>query len=192
MKKSFRSKLFCFFKKYFSKEINSLEIESFNNGIKSEKENYFNIRKIEFEIKKDKPLIILPNEWQNPIVGKFIRTIKENDITNGTYEVFDYISNKVVITFANPLVFSEQKLAMFGKLTPDEICTLYFEGRDKVGTFRKHPNYGRDDFIYTNYDDWKEKLEKNGFYKEFGEMLKEKEQEYEIDWQRKIDTFGKP
>ena len=146
-------------------------------------------RIIQAESFLDAPIITLSNEWNNPLVGKIVSIY--TDKGSPLYTIHDYISNTERCTLVTPFEFSMQKLQMIGKLNPDEICCLFYEGRSHHGTFRKHKTYGKfNDFAFTHYDDWMEKLTQNGFFDTFGDFLKSEEKKSDDHWQSLLENLG--
>lgn len=140
---------------------NNKENERFNENIEMQL----------FEVKKHigkNPVIILNNEWCNPIVAE----IKSVEYEKGVvYKVFDYLTGEVMYGSNTVIPFTLQKLKAIGKLNPDEITALFFEGKfGKNEIFKtKNPIGIEDKFYRTNYEDWIEKIKASGFFDKYPE-----------------------
>lgn len=156
-------------KKFFPKTI--LEIEEKakfheNKRISTERnEDYLKSKMFEVTRLVDKPVIILTNEWQNPVIGKIISVKADGNRVD--YKVLDYLTNEVSTSSNTLIPYTYQKLKIFGKITPDEICALFFEGRYSSKEIRKNRDSKYLENKRTNIEDWLEKLEKNGFFNDF-------------------------
>lgn len=115
------------------------------------------------------PVIVLANEWQNPIVGKIIR------VDNSPFDkkkriaiIKDYITGDVSECYSTMLPFTMQKLKAIGKMTPDELCSFFFEGRYSWNEIYKKQDSAlmEDNIKWTNYEDWITRMKANGFFDE--------------------------
>lgn len=68
----------------------------------------------------DKPVIMIPNYWRNPIIG-FV-----NDIQDGKLIVHDYISDETIEAAYRTFVFTEQRYQLVLKLDPFELCSILY------------------------------------------------------------------
>lgn len=171
--------LFKLFSKIFANQIQTYTEEKVRDALiqerKNRMENEESFRQVEAEYYVGKPIIALSNEWNEPIVGELLRV---EGLKRGVIYVYkNYITNEEAYTLVSPMAFSEQKLKVIGKLNPDEICCLLYEGKSSYGEFRKHPTYGKQEVknMFSNYENWKNNLKINGFYEKFGNMLNEEE-----------------
>lgn len=156
--------------KLFPQTIEQIKKESQSFGYSQRQnedwENRKKIKQIEAEqFQEDGPVITLANEWLNPTIGNIVEIHNEKGLL---YGIYDYISKQVIYTTNTPLIFSMQKLKMLGKLTPDEICCLFYEGRTYNTSFHKNKNCMNSETRgFTNYDDWVKKLTENNFFIDF-------------------------
>lgn len=153
--------------KLFPKTIQQIQTQSYNLGYSKHQDFDLAERKqiklIEAEqFKEDGPVIVLANEWLNPTIGNIVEIYNDKGLM---YGIYDYISDETIYSTSTPLIFSMQKLQMLGKLTPDEICCLFYEGRHHNTSFHKNKDcMDSQERGFTNYDDWIEKLTKNDFF----------------------------
>lgn len=185
--------LFNVFSKIFAKKIENLNkmyaIELLEKHKKEEAENRAKYRLMEIEIFLGAPVIALSNEWNEPIIGEIVAIDAGKGSPWITYK--NYITGKESYTMVTPFAFSMQKLKMLGKLNPDEICCLFYEGRSHHGEFKKHKTYGsakKNEF--TNYETWIKNLTKNGFFEKFGDFLKEEEEKQNIRFEEMRKQWG--
>lgn len=184
--------------KLLSKDIEKMTTVAFNNGQMTEKmqdrQNRAKFARIAIEDMIGKPVIILVNEWSNPVVGELIAAhFKNEDSIHPLYEVQNYITGEATCSLCAPLAFSMQKLQALGKMDPDEMVALFHEGKDRFYTYHKHPTYGKNpeelENFYTNFDDWMEKLTKNGFFDKFGSFLHDEEEKAEAHWKGVVASY---
>lgn len=181
--------LMKFLKNEIAKEKQVAVNEAVKKAIAERRENEANFRRVVHESYKGKPIIILTNEWNNPIIGEVI-DLEYGNGNNPWYVCQDYISGEVCCCLSEPKAFSMQKLQILGKLNPDEICAMYFEGVSYHSTFRKLQSYGKENpNKFTGYEDWMENLTKNGFFERFGDFLQKKESEWNVIWKEKLAEF---
>ena len=122
-----------------------------------------------FEIKKHiggNPVIILSNEWCNPIVAEIQSVEYDKGVV---YKVFDYLTGEIMYGSNTVMPFTIQKLKAIGKLSPNEIVALFFEGKFGKNEIFKTENPATIDskFYRTNYIDWIEKMKNNGFFDKY-------------------------
>lgn len=135
------------------------------NEINEERKNE-SIKSQMFEVSQfieKTPVIILNNEWCNPVIGDIKSVIYDKGLL---YEVYDYLSGEKLFGSSTVMPFTMQKLRAIDKLTPDEIVALFFEGKDsdKIVGKNKHPS-GIDEIHHrTGFDDWIKRLDSNGFF----------------------------
>lgn len=173
-------------RKLFPSTIQNIENQAISKGyykaMDERRESGQQIVDIQAQLLMNIPIIVLTNEWNNPIVGEVIHF--DSGKGSPLYYIFDYISNEETCCLSTPIEFSQQKMKIIGKLNPDEICCLFYEGRSHFGDFHKHPTYGKiDKNPFTNYEDWMMKLQTNGFYDRFGTFLEQKEKEALQHWE---------
>ncbi len=110
-------------KSWFLKVINKPIMEAENKGkilgrLEFEEERKKENMKINmFEIEKHigkNPVIVLSNEWCNPIVADIKSVVYENGVV---YEVFDYITGETMFGSNTVMPFTIQKLKIVEKLT---------------------------------------------------------------------------
>ena len=122
-------------------------------------------RRIELEGCVDHPVIIVPNEWDNPVVGfgKSIVSVGRSNVLL----VHNYISNEEVICGGVRMDFSEQRLDICLSLDPYQLWAI-----------TAHNSVGNEDFDKPKSGErWaKEKimqvLEDNGFFTRWNEFKK--------------------
>lgn len=153
--------------KIFPKTIEQIQKKSQSAGyIQHQEESWKENQKIKlFEAEKlqsSGPVITLVNEWLNPSIGNIVEIHNDKGIM---YGIYDYLSTEVLYTTNTPFIFSMQKLKILGKLNPDEICCLFYEGKGYNTNFHKTKDcMDSKERGFTNYDDWIEKLTKNNFF----------------------------
>ena len=129
----------------------------------------FKIKSFEAESLKNNVVIILNNEWYNPIVGE----IKEVNTKKGSvlYTVYDYLSGETSVGVNTPIPFTMQKLQAINNLTPDDIVALFFEGKNSKKEVYKNQAVISSDEVFkrTDYNDWMEKLNENKFFEKYPE-----------------------
>ncbi len=161
-------------KSWFLKVINKPIMEAENKGkilgrLEFEEERKKENMKINmFEIEKHigkNPVIVLSNEWCNPIVADIKSVVYENGVV---YEVFDYITGETMFGSNTVMPFTIQKLKIVEKLTPDDICAIFFEGKFSGNEiYKKQSTLIEQQFHRTNYDDWIKKMKENGFFDKY-------------------------
>lgn len=187
-----------FLMKFLSNEVNTIKNKAFTEGQtfskNEERTNRANFSRVEAEMFIGKPVIILVNEWKNPVVGELVAThFKDENTTSPLYEVHNYITGEKTFSLQKPFAFSMQKLYAIAKLTPDEAASLFHEGKDRNYTYRKHKTYGKkmeelSDF-FTGVEDWMEKLEKYGFFEKFAKFLDDEENEANEHWSQVMQSY---
>lgn len=182
-------------KKILEKEIKKEKENSFHEGMNQQRnedrENRIKWSRIEDEELIGKPVIFKSNEWQELVVGELVEIqYPKNEQSSPFYIIKDYIGNDTACTMCRPLPFSRQKLVIMGKLSPDEYCALFYEGKRSFNEFRKHPDYGDESRnTFTNYENWQKKLIENGFYEKFKDFLSEKDAEDVKNWTELQNKF---
>lgn len=118
------------------------------------------------EVQVGTPLIRVPNEWDNPVIG-FGRRI--DMIGNSPILVIhDYISNTDTIGGGVCFDFSEQKLEILLRLDPFEAWA--FLAHNNVG----HHNYDKNRTgVRDSADDILKKLRYNGFFDRWEEFKRD-------------------
>lgn len=174
---------------WLKNDINKLTTDAFNKGKTSQKlidtQRRAEFSRIESDEMLGKPVIILVNEWTNPVVGELVGChYKDENSYAPLYEVYNYLTNENSFSLSKPMAFSVQKLHALGKMNPDEIVALFYEGKDRFYTYRKN----REENFYTSFDDWMEKLSANGFFEKFGEFLENEETMAENSWKTTVEV----
>ncbi len=175
--------------KWLKNDINEMTTEAFNKGQVSQKimetQRRAEFSRIENKEMIGKPVIILVNEWTNPVVGELVAChYKDENSYSPLYEVRNYLTNESSFSLSKPMAFSMQKLHALGKIAPDEIVALFYEGKDRFYTYRKN----REENFYTGFDDWMEKLSVNGFFDKFGNFLDNEETMAEKSWKTAVEV----
>ena len=116
------------------------------------------------------PVLILCNEWSNPVVGKITQIERTTRFNAVEYQVYDYITGTTLGDIGLPWMFTMQKLKAVADLTPDGLIALYYEGRYSAKEIYKNREASFGEEGYTSYDDWLLRMEKNGFFEEFPEF----------------------
>lgn len=185
--------------KFLSNEVNAIKTKAFNDGknlAKSEERiNRANFAHIEAEMFIGKPVIILVNEWKNPVIGELVAAhFKDENTISPLYEVHNYLTNEKTFSLQKPFAFSMQKMIALDKLSPDEACSLFHEGKDRFYTYRKHQTYGKPmselTCFFTGFNDWMEKLSENGFFTKFASFLDEEENKASENWAETLNYFS--
>lgn len=167
--------LFTILKKLFPKTMQEFaRVEAFKAiGLAEDERRAEKLRMEIFELERYKnlgPVLILCNEWSNPVVGKITNIDKTNRFGAVEYQVYDYVTGQVAGDIGLPLPFSMQKLKAVSDLTPDGLIALYYEGRHTNKEIYKKREAGFGEEGYTSYGDWIARMEKNGFFKDFPEF----------------------
>lgn len=158
----------------FPRTMASLEKSATLKGEARGRDNYVR-EKLEmenFEVEryaKCGPVIILSNEWQNPIVGKIVDVVDSPfDSKKRIAIVKDYITGEVVECYNTMMPFTMQKLKAIGKMTPDELCSFFFEGRYSWNEIYKKQDSAltQEGAKWTNYADWVSRMRVNSFFEE--------------------------
>lgn len=129
-----------------------------------EERNAFRLR--EMEIQVGTPLIRIPNEWDNPVIGfgQRIEMIGNSPVL----VIHDYVSNTEKIGGGVCFDFSEQKLNILLRLDPFEAWA--FLAHNHVG----HHNYDKNRTgVRDSADDILKKLRCNGFFDRWEEFFHE-------------------
>lgn len=117
---------------------------------------------IEFFI--DKPVIVITNEWRNPIIG-FVNDI---DKEKNSLVVYDYISDKEVTVNSRTFIFTEQRYQLVIKLDPFELCSILYPEECFETDFRKDKR----EFL-LNPEEINSRLRQNCFWKDLLEYREE-------------------
>lgn len=68
----------------------------------------------------DKPVIAIPDEWNNPIIG-FVNAIEGDRL-----RIHDYIRDMEIIVGYRTFIFTEQRFQLILKLDPFELCSILY------------------------------------------------------------------
>lgn len=160
------------FKKMFTNQIESLISKAKRQGAEEEREYRSKQRQdctfSELEMMIGKPVIYIPNEWCNPIIG-FGKCI--DFITKAKTPVLiveDYITGEDKLILSVPFYFSEQRFNAFAKLDPFELCSIVFKNSAWMEPFEKEKSG-----TFDGYDVLLEKLKKTDFFERI-EKIKQK------------------
>lgn len=162
-------------KKLFPKTLKELIADetfvALNKAEKERNEERFKINLFELEqMKKNGAVILMCNEWENPMVGDIVSIEVANELGYSfMLGIYDYLTKEVRYTTNKPLPFTMQKLKAVDKLNPDDICALFYEGKylNKEVYKKQYSEYREKNIVRTNFSDWVERLEKNGFFKKY-------------------------
>lgn len=126
------------------------------------------------EIARMGPVIVLSNEWENPIIAKVLSVHDDRYGIGFDIEFYDYLTDSKCYGSNTLIPFTMQKITALSKLNPDEICSLYFEGRYTFHEIykKKDSPYREKNVVRTDLDDWISRLEVNGFFKEYPQYNK--------------------
>lgn len=153
--------LFKLFKRFFNSDIDAL-LNARENSVRRE---ITKLREdtnlISMQQLVGKPVIVISNEWDNPIVGIASRI---EFITLGKCPILivkNYIDGIEYMTFGKVFAFSSQKLRAVFKLSPFELCSLIYYQYAHV-EFNKDIRHE-----LIDYETVLSKLTANGFFSQF-------------------------
>ena len=121
-----------------------------NNMTRQEAINY-----IEMETHVGKPIIVIGNNWDNPLIGV---GIKIDLITQGNCPILvvkDYITDQEYITFGKIFHYTQQRFEAIMKLDPNERWALISDNR--------HPNTNQPTDVLLTKEEIMEILIENNF-----------------------------
>lgn len=158
------SLIYKLFSKFFEKEIaekvsaakQSAKNEFYNE--QKERKNHYSL--IELQSYIGKPVIAVPNEWDNPIIGVAKEIVFITKEQTPMLVIEDYITGKEYMPFGVVMGFTEQRFKALAKLEPFEICSIIYRNSCGLGTFDKNKSG-----TFSGYDALHEKLLKTDFYK---------------------------
>lgn len=125
-----------------------------------------NFLRIEMNMQIGTPLIRVPNEWENPVIGfgQRVEVIGNSPVL----VIHDYVRNTETIGGGVCFDFSEQKLDILLRLNPFEAWA--FLAHNSVG----HHNYEKNrSGVRDNAADILKKLHDNGFFARWEEFKRE-------------------
>lgn len=114
----------------------------------------------------DKPVIVIPNEWRNPIIG-FVNKISEK-----TLIVYDYIEDKEVEAYWRTFIFTEQRYQLVLKLDPFELCSILYPEDCLETDFRKEKKQ-----YLLKPEDINKRLRENYFWRDLLDYREERQEE---------------
>lgn len=82
----------------------------------------------------DKPVIMIPNEWRNPVIG-FV-----NEVRDGNLVIHDYVTDSEFVGCYRTFIFTAQRYQLVLKLDPFEICSLIYPEECLEDAFIKEKN----------------------------------------------------
>lgn len=168
--------MFSFFRKMKENEFNS----GFNAGYTKAREEVTQSREsfrlVEMQMAVGTPVIVVPNEWDNPVVGFAKRIETTGRDGNIRMLVIDnYLSEEIkeVICGGVQMNYSDQRLDVALSLDPYQLWAITAHGSHGFGDFDK-PKSG------VRWDKGKcmEVLKKNGFFEKWETFQKEKMKDY--------------
>lgn len=110
-----------------------------------------------------KPVIVVSNEWDTPVVGIGAR-IEYITLSNVPMLVVEsYIDGKEYIAFGTVFAYTKQKMRAMFKLTPFELCSLIYY-KTTYAVFDKEIRTDR-----MEYDEAVSNLTKNGFFEQINQ-----------------------
>lgn len=192
-------KLFStFFKKDIEDEYKDVKEKSFNDGVIEGRRSFYEEDKVErvkilnFEaqrIASSGPVIVLSNEWQNPVIGKVTSfTTSHWDKEKNIPVVKDYLTGEVFEEYRTLIPFSMKTLEALGKLNPDDVVSLFYEGKNSNrDVYKKRESVSSDEGKkYTGIDDWLHRMEKANFFIDYPEF---KDTNLYKDFSRKNNVY---
>lgn len=123
----------------------------------NEENNRMKYKELEFISYLNKKVIVVSNEWENPVIGK-VKEIQYVSLAKvPTFVVHDYITGEECLVFGKVFHYTDQKFEAIMKLTPFELCSLLYS--DIETEYIKSKKEER-----KTKEELKEILIKNGFY----------------------------
>lgn len=174
--------LYKLFSEVFKKDIKKSNEEAFLSGKLDGRKEFHDEDRAErnkilnFELErmaKAGPVIALSNEWQNPVIGKVVNlTVSPWDKDKFVPMVKDYLTGNVFEEHRTLIPFSMKTLEAIGKLNPDDIVALFYEGRhSNKDVYKKRENItSSDETNYTDINDWLDRIDKKGFFLDYPEF----------------------
>jgi hypothetical protein len=155
--------------KYFPTTYEKIFNIGMYHGIDKERRRDFEerakIRRFEKEQLLNKKVIIISNEWEDPIVGEVVR-LEDFDHGEGFPVVRNAITNQQLICFGKVVPFSVEGLKALVQMSPWT--------RWEILTGQKIIRNPPDDPILKTFDQFMEELDANGFFGvEVADMLDE-------------------
>lgn len=156
---------YSFFKKVFKKELQKDILDSQYKKLNEYKDEQIKIKKdiaiFEYETLLNKPVIVISNEWQNPIIGIATKIEFVSQTNNPMLVVFDYVENKEVMSNGIIYAYNEQRFNGLMKLDPFETCALVYQNLNSTifSPFDKYKSGVRD-----SKDVILKKLTQHGFF----------------------------
>ena len=119
-----------FLQKFFKNEISDIvraRVTEQEQRFKAERwKNQF----AELDYLIGKPVIVLSNEWKDPIIGTLVRLeIFDHAFSTPWPVVFDELTQQEYLTFGSVCHYSEELVRAIEKLTPSEAWVLVTRGR---------------------------------------------------------------
>jgi len=138
------------------KEIKCACNNAFNGGAEYARSSAADLRKFDLERLVNEPVIVLNNEWDNPIIG-FAEAI---NFIGGTHllVVQDYLTNKKYPVMGLTFRFTDERFELFKKLNPFEMNAY---------AYREHNDFEHEKAKHSTFDEYEilvEKLSKNSFF----------------------------
>lgn len=146
--------------------------EGRRDGVREVSERHDQYRRKNLEMKVGTPLIVVPNEWSNPVIGfgKEIINIGMSPVL----VIDNYLTGKEVICGGVMMAFSRQKLDVILRLDPYELWAI-----------TAHNTVGCEEFTKPKSEErWEpqailDKLEESGFFERFDSFMKKEERDWE-------------
>lgn len=137
---------------------------AFNDGADYARSSSMDLRKFDLERLVNEPVIVLNNEWDNPIIG-FAEAI---NFIGGTHllVVQDYLTNKKYPVMGLTFRFTDERFELFKKLNPFEMNAY---------AYREHNDFEHEKAKHSTFDEYEilvQKLTNNGFFEKLAQHRK--------------------
>lgn len=157
--------------KFFPSQVENLRSISFSKGQNTSNNEQISLRKsyqtTELSLFVGQPVIIISNEWENPIIG-FGHSIEFiTKAQNPVLLVEDALTGDVFMTMGKPFVFTQQRFDAIMKLTPFELGSLLYSNAYFDCTFEKAKRGHRD-----THEELLQKLKNVQFFEKVEQIVK--------------------
>ena len=131
------------------------------------RENLEKFRLAETEYYVGKPVIIVSNEWTNPVIGFGRRVDFITQARTPVLVVDDYLRGEEIMCQGALLSFSYQKFDAVMSLNPYDLCALLYNNMIEFNEFTKPKSGTRDSREVIS-----DKLKSSGFFERLDHFLK--------------------
>jgi hypothetical protein len=163
--------LYSLFSTIFSKDIAASNEKSAKLAVEKYKEEQKGLKKIfknfEFTEMIGKPIIWLPNEWDNPVIGFVVDLTSVSASEQPAMLVHDYVRNESIVVMSGYHAYTQQTFDALMKLDPFEYCSIHYKKGSNFKPFKKEITQTR-----NSPDEIVELLKNNGFYEKVTEFEK--------------------